>query len=501
MPDALDLAALVRARRASPRELVDAAIARIERLNPQLNAVIHPMFEQARRIADAPLAHPDGTFAGVPFLIKDLLTSYAGEPLESGSALYAGWRPDHDSELMKRYRRSGVIVLGKTNTPEFGLAPFTEPRAKGITRNPWNVERTTAGSSGGSAAAVASGMVTMAGGGDGGGSIRAPASCCGIFGFKATRGRVPTGPDDGELWGGAVTEGVLTRSVRDSAAMLDAIHGEDVGAPYAAPSRARPFLDEVAADPERLRIAFTDAPMLGHEIHPDCSAAVRDAARLLESLGHEVVEGGPSLDRDAFNQAFITIVCGEVVADLRDAARRLGREAARADVEVATWGLATLGSAVSAGDYASAHRLLQRAARGIGAFFEGVDVLLTPTLGAPPVRHGALQPTPGEERMLRLFGALRAGGLMKRLGAVEEAARTVFDFIPYPPLFNITGQPAMSVPLWWNGEGLPVGVQLAGRFGDDATLFRVAGQLERARPWSERRPAVHAPEAFESIVA
>ncbi|MEP7383519.1 MAG: amidase [Gemmatimonadota bacterium] len=492
MPDSLDLAALVRSRQVSPRELVEAAIARIERLNPQLNAVIHPMFAQARQIADAPLAHPEGTFAGVPFLIKDLLTAYAGEPLESGSALYAGWRPDHDSEVMRRYRRSGVIVLGKTNTPEFGLAPFTEPKAKGITRNPWNVDRTTGGSSGGSAAAVASGMVTMAGGGDGGGSIRIPASCCGVFGLKATRGRVPTGPDDGELWAGAVTEGVLSRSVRDSAAMLDALHGADVGAPYAAPPRERPFLGEVAADPGRLRIAFTDASMLGHAIHPDCSAAVRDAARLLESLGHHVEERAPSLDRDGFNQAFITIVCGEVVADLRDAARRLGREATRGDVEVATWGLATLGGAISAGDYASAHRYLQRIARGIGHFFEEVDLLLTPTLGAPPILHGALQPKPAEERLLKLFGALGAGRLMKRLGAIGEAAATIFDFTPYPPLFNITGQPAMSVPLWWNGEGLPVGVQLAGRFGDDATLFRVAGQLERARPWGGRWPGVHA---------
>ena len=492
MPDSLDLAQLVRSRQASPRELVDQAIARIERLNPALNAVIHPMFAQARRVADAPLANSEAPFAGVPFLIKDLLTAFAGEPMANGSRLYEGWRPDHDSEVMRRYRQSGVIVLGKTNTPELGLAPFTEPKAKGITRNPWMLERTAGGSSGGSAAAVASGMVTMAGGGDGGGSLRIPASCCGLFGFKATRGRVPTGPDDGELWAGAVTEGVVTRSVRDSAAMLDALHGEDVGAPYAAPPRERPFLDEVASEPGRLRIAFTDAPMLGHAIHPDCSAAMRDAASLLESLGHHVEERAPVIDRDAFSRAFVTIVCGEVVADLNDAAPRVGRAATRRDVEVATWGLATLGAAVSAGDYASAQRYLQRTARTLGRFFEDVDVLLTPTLGAPPVLHGALQPTAGEERLLKLFGALGAGGIMKRFGAIEDAAASVFDFTPYPPLFNISGQPAMSVPLFWNGEGLPIGVQLAGRFGDDATLFRLAGQLERARPWADRWPAMAA---------
>ena len=489
-PDALALAQLVRTRETSPRELVDAAIGRIERLNPQLNAVVHPMFAQARHIADAPLSDPDAPFAGVPFLIKDLLTAYAGEPLQSGSRLYADWRPDHDSELMRRYRRAGVIVLGKTNTPELGLTPFTEPRTMGITRNPWNVTRTTGGSSGGSAAAVASGMVSIAGGGDGGGSIRIPSSCCGLFGFKASRGRVPTGPDDGEVWGGAVTEGVLTRTVRDSAAMLDCIHGEDVGAPYAAPPRVRPFLDEVTTEPGALRIAFTDAPMLGHTIHPDCSRAVRDAAQLLQSLGHHVEERAPILDRDAFNRAFITIICGEVVADLQDAARRTGREATRDDVEVATWGLAMLGHSISAGELASAQRHMQRVTRTIGAFFEQVDVLLTPTLGSPPVPHGTLQPKPAELRLLSVLGALRAGGVMKRLGAVDQAAATVFDFLPYPPLFNITGQPAMSVPLHWNAEGLPIGVQLAGRFADDATLFRVAGQLERARPWANRWPDI-----------
>ncbi len=488
--DALGLAELVRKGDVSARELVDLAIARIERLNPRLNAVVHPMFESARLAADA--RRVDAPFAGVPFLIKDLLTAYAGEPMQSGSRLYRGWRAPHDSELMARYRRAGVIVLGKTNTPELGLTPYTEPEALGVCRNPWDPTRTTGGSSGGSAAAVASGMVPMAGGGDGGGSIRIPASCCGLFGFKATRGRVPTGPDEGEIWGGAVTEGVLSRSVRDSAAMLDAVHGADVGAPYEAPARERPFLDEVGAAPGRLRIAFTDTPMLGHVIHPDCSAALRDAVSLLESLGHELVPAAPVVDRELFNQAFMTLVCGEVVADFRDAERRLGRRVRRDDVEFTTWGLSLLGEAISAGAFASAKRHLQRVSREVGAFFETVDVLVTPTLGSPPVLHGELRPKKSEEQVLRLFGALRAGALMKRFGAIEQAAATVFDFIPYPPLFNATGQPAMSVPLYWNAAGLPIGVQLAGRFGHDATLFRVAGQLEAARPWRDRWPAMAA---------
>jgi len=490
MPDALALAALVRSRQVSPRELIDGAIARIERLNPALNAVIHPMFEQARRAADAPLANPDAPFAGVPFLIKDLLTELAGEPMGSGSRLYRGWRPARDSEVMRRYRTAGLVVLGKTNTPEFGLTPFTEPEVAGTTRNPWNVERTAGGSSGGSAAAVASGMVPMAGGGDGGGSIRVPASCCGIFGFKPSRGRVPTGPESGELWGGAATEGVLTRSVRDSAAMLDALDGPDTGAPYAAPPRERPFLDEVTREPRPLRIAMTHGSMLGHAIHPDCVAAVEDAALLLESLGHHVEPGAPTVDREAFNTAFLTVLCGEVAADLRDARVRVGRLATRADVEVATWALAILGDAISAADYAAAMRHLQRAGRSISAFFQDVDVLLTPTLGQPPVPHGALRPPAAEERLLSIFGALRAGGLMKRLGVLPQAAATVFDFIPYTPLFNVSGQPAMSVPLWWNAEGMPVGVQLASRLGEDGLLFALAGQLERARPWAARWPSV-----------
>ena len=486
--DALALADLVRRKEVSPRELVDAAVARIEQVNPRLNAVVHTMFEQARRAADRGAG--TGPFAGVPFLIKDLLTSYEGEPMRSGSALYEGWTAPRDSELMRRYRAAGLIVLGKTNTPEFGLAPYTEPRSAGIARNPWNPERTTGGSSGGSAAAVASGMVPVAGGGDGGGSLRIPASCCGVFALKPTRGRVPTGPEHGEIWAGAVTEGVISRSVRDSAAMLDAIEGTDVGAPYVIPSPARPYLEEVTRPSGRLRVAFSDAPGLGHEIHPDCRAAVRDAAALLESLGHHVEERTLPVEREPFNAAFLTVICGEVAADFEDGAARLGRRPTRGDVETATWGLAMLGGSVSAGEYASAVRYLQRASRTIGAFFEEIDLFVTPTLGTPPIPHGALQPKPAELATMRLFGALRAGGLMKRLGALTQAAATIFDFTPYPPIFNITGQPAMSVPLVWNAEGLPIGVQVAAKFGDEATLFRVAGELEEARPWKPRLRAV-----------
>lgn len=486
--DALALAELIATKRVSAREVVDAAIARIERINPRINAVVHPMFEQGRQAAE--VGDRSGAFAGVPFLIKDLLTLYQGEPMTNGSAFYRGWRPPHDSEVMRRYRQAGVIVLGKTNTPEFGLNPVTEPLALGITKNPWKLDRTSGGSSGGSAAAVASGMVPMAGGGDGGGSIRIPSSCCGVFGLKPTRGRVPTGPDQGEIWGGAVVEGVISRSVRDSAAMLDAIQGGDVGAPYVIAPPVRPYLEECALPTGRLRIAFTDAPGLGHGFHPDCLAALRDAAHLLESLGHELVEGSPAIDRDRFNIEFLKVVAGGVAADLDDAATWVGRKPAQSDVEIATWGLATLGRGISAGEYAGAIRYLERSARVVGEFFENVDLFLTPTLGSPPLAHGALQPKPHELVMLRMFGAMGAGRVMKYAGVVEQAAATIFDFLPYPPVFNITGQPAMSVPLYWNGEGLPIGVHLAGRFGDEATLFRIAAQLEAARPWKDRRPPI-----------
>jgi amidase len=426
----------------------------------------------------------------VPFLLKDLLAAYAGEPLTSGSRLFRGWIAPADTETVKRYRRSGVIVLGKTNTPEFGLTPFTESELFGPARNPWDPSRTTGGSSGGSAAAVASGMVPMAGGGDGGGSIRVPASCCGVFGLKPTRGRTPTGPQHGELWRGAAVEGVLSRTVRDSAAMLDAIAGPDAGAPYYPPPPERPFLEESARRPPRLRIAFTTRSLFGRDVHDDCRRAVADAVRLLESLGHDVVEGAPAVERDEFNRAFLRLVCGELLADFRDAETVLGHSVRRADVEAPTWALALLGGLLSAADYASAVRYLQRAGRAVGAFFEGVDVLVTPTVAAPPFPIGAMQPPPAELAAMRALGSMRAGRVLRAFGGLERAADRVFEWMGFTQLANVTGQPAMSVPLSWNAAGLPVGVHFVGRYADEATLFRLAAQLEEAAPWANRRPAL-----------
>jgi amidase len=484
--DALGTADLIRRREISPRDAVQAAIGRIEAVNPQLNAVVLRMFDRALGDADGDI--PDGPFRGVPFLLKDLLTWYAGEPISSGSRLFQGWVAPSDSEMTRRYRRAGLIVVGKTNTPEFGLVPFTESELLGVCRNPWNPEVTVGGSSGGSGAAVASGMVPMAGGGDGGGSIRIPASCCGLFGLKPTRGRTPTGPVNGELWRGATVEHVITRSVRDSAAVLDAVAGPDVGAPYFAPPPERPFLDEVRTPPGRLRIAFTVEPMLGREVHPDCVKAVVDAARLLESLGHDVSEDTFEVNRDAFNAAFLTVVCCEMASELDDAARLLGRVVRRRDVEAPTWALALIGRSISGPDYTTAVRYLQRTGRRVGEFFERYHVHVSPVVAGPPFPHGALQPPASERAAMSVLGALRASKVMKAMGALERAAGTVFDWMAYTPVANATGQPAMSVPLSWNAAGLPIGVHFTGRYADEATLFRLAAELEIASPWREKKP-------------
>ena len=484
--DGLGVAELIKRKEISPREAVTAAIHRIEALNPRLNAVVHTMFDRALGDADGDI--PDGPFRGVPFLLKDLISWYAGEPITNGSRLFRGWIAPVDSEMTRRYKRAGLLVVGKTNTPEFGLVPFTEGELLGICRNPWNLDVTTGGSSGGSAAAVASGMVPLAGGGDGGGSIRIPASCCGLFGLKPTRGRTPTGPIQGELWRGATVEHVLTHSVRDSAAMLDAVSGPDVGAPYYAPPPSRPFLDEVRTPPGRLRIAFTTEPVLGRTVHPDCVKSVVDAAKLLESLGHDVVEETFEVDRDSFNQAFLTVVCVETAAELDVAANVLRRTVSRGDVEVSTWALSLIGRSISGPEYSNAVRHLQYVSRGIGEFFERYQVHVSPVVAAPPFPHGTLQPPPSERTAMTILGALGASRVMKAMGALERAAGTVFDWMSFTPIANATGQPAMSVPLSWNAAGLPVGVHFTGRYADEATLFRLAAELEIAAPWREKQP-------------
>ena len=488
--DGLGLAELVLQREVTPEELVEEAIRRIEALNPRLNAVIHPMYELAR--ADAIRGVPEGPFRGVPFLLKDLLSTYANVPTRSGSRLLRDFVPDCDSELVRRYKAAGLIVVGKTNTPEFGLVPFTEPQLFGVTNNPWDLTRTAGGSSGGSAAAVAACLVPMAHGGDGGGSIRIPASCCGLFGLKPSRGRTPLGPWMAEAWHGLTIEHVLTRSVRDSAAMLDATAGHDVGAPYCAPSAYRPFLEEVGADPGRLRIAFTAEPFLPSTVHEDCVRGLEATVGLLQELGHEVTEDAPTFDGTAFARAFVTMLCGETAAEIAEAERLVGRKATFSDLEPSTWAVALIGKTISADDYCTAIRLLQRTGRELGRFFEDYDVMLTPTLAWPPFVSGSLQPSASETLAMKVLGPLKAGSLVKAVAGIDALANKVFEFMPFTPVFNATGQPAMSVPLHWNADGLPIGMHFVGRYGDEATLYRLAGQLEQASGWFDRTPPIAA---------
>jgi amidase len=486
--DGLGLAELVRKKEVKPSELVEEAISRIESLNPQLNAVIYKMYELARKAADGDL--PDGPFKGVPFLMKDILMAYAGVPLTNGSRFFKDFVPDHDSELVKRFKAAGIIVLGKTNLPEFGLVPITEPELFGPTNNPWDLSRTPGGSSGGSAAAVAARIAPLAHASDGGGSIRIPASCCGVFGLKPTRGRNPIGPDFGEAWRGLHCDHVLTRSVRDSAAMLDATAGPDVGALYYATPPTRTFLSEVGTDPKKLRIAFTSEPFLGAIVDKDCVKGLEATAKLCQDLGHEVVEAAPQIDGKAFARAFLMMVCVETRATIEEAEVRLNRKASFRDFEPSTWALGLLGRQCRAPEFSKSLNLVQLTVRQIGEFFERYNVLLTPTLARPPVVTGALQPKRRQAVVMKLLGRLNAGGLISTLSGIDVLAQRAFGFTPYTPLFNVTGQPAVSVPLYWNDEGLPIGMQFVGRYGDEATLFRLASQLEKARPWCERIPPI-----------
>lgn len=466
--DALGLAELVRRGEVSAPELVDSAIDAISRINADLNAVVTTMFDSAS--AEATQVSMDAPFAGVPFLLKDLRACCVGVPTSNGNRRLASLPAPLDSELVVRHKRAGLICIGKTNTPEFGLTATTEPHAFGPARNPWDLSRTPGGSSGGSAAAVAARIVPMAHGNDGGGSIRIPASCCGLFGLKPTRGRCPVGPIPGDAMVGLAVEHGLTVSVRDSAALLDATAGPDPGDPYWAPPKQRPFLDEVGADPGALRIALCSEFSSGTSVHPSCIQAVGDTAVLLEELGHIVEEAAPDYDNGQFREAFTTVWLSTLAASLRDLSNTLGTDLAPGDCEGFSLALGARGDGYSAADYVQAVSGLQAISRRVAAFFQHYDAVLTPTVASPPPRIGFLHPREGDPE-------------------IREYARRVREFVPFTQMANATGQPAMSLPLHWH-DGLPVGVQIMGRFGDEATLFRLASQLESAKPWRHRRPAV-----------
>jgi amidase len=466
--DALGQAELVRRREITAVELVQAAIARIEAVNPKLNAVVTPLFEQALQEARRPL--PDGPLAGVPFLLKDIGTGQAGVPETAGSRALRNHRPAVDSPIVTAYRAAGLVIAGRTNTPEFGNHSTTEPILFGPTLNPWATGLTAGGSSGGSAAAVAAGMVPAASGGDGAGSIRIPASCCGLFGLKPSRGRVSRAPA-GEEIGGFNVRHALTHSVRDSAALLDAIAGPAPGDPYFATPPERPYLQEVGRKPSRLKIAWSDRAPLGTPVDPQCAAAVRETARLLESLGHSVEEASPVFDPEVMIGPMVIVWAVGNLQDANDAERMLGRPLEPDELEDTTWELVEHGRRFSALDLVRAVDELSAAARAIGPFFQRYDAWLTPTLARPPERLGVLN---------------------RSQGGAEAWWRFDCAFNAWNPMANITGQPSMSVPLHWTADGRPIGSLITGRYGDEAALFRLAAQLEEARPWAGRVPPIHA---------
>ncbi len=471
--DAVARAELIRRGEATPTELVIAAIERIEALNPQLNAVVTRSFDAALAAA---ARGPQGRFGGVPYLIKDLIVEVEGTPFTEGSRFLRGNISRYTSELASRLARAGLIVVGRTNSPEFGMAPACEPLLHGPTRNPWDLDRSTSGSSGGSVAAVASGMVPMAHANDLGGSIRYPASAGGVFGLKPTRARVPLGPEYGDAISGWAVEHAVTRTVRDSAALLDVEAGPMPGDPYPAPPVERPFADEVGREPGRLRIAWTARTPEGDLGHPDCVAAVEDAAALLAALGHDIVEATMPALTPAVGAAIGTVFNAATAWIVGYWVRHLGREPGPDELEPLTRAFWEAGRGVTAAEYLLAIEDTQAFSRRVAAFLsgppDGVDAFLTPTLSEPPAPIGAITST--DDEPLR---ALERGGRTVRYAGV---------------IANMTGNPAMSVPLWWNDEGMPIGVHVLGRFGDEATLFRLAGQLEAARPWATRTPPVHA---------
>ena len=463
--DALGLAELVRSRQVTPDALLDAAIEKVEAVNPSINAVVQHFYDAAREAIDRGL--PQGPFTGVPFLVKDLFTFCAGQPCGNGSRLFQDFVPRHDHELVARYRRAGLVIFGRTATAEFGLSVSTETAAYGPTRNPWDLGHSSGGSSGGAASAVAAGILPAAHGSDGGGSIRIPAATCGLFGLKPTRARTPSGPDVGEGWAGLSTGHVITRSVRDSAAFLDATHGPSPGDPYCAPAIARPFLDEVGAAPGRLRIAFSYDGYSQQAAHPDCRAALDHAVGLLTELGHDLVPGDPPIDEQDLRGHMLAIVTAQTREALDLGHPLTGAAVKEEEIEPITWAMAEAGRKVTAGRYIAAVNGIHRFGRQMAGFLTDHDLYLSPTLAQPPLPLGVLD-TQSDD--------------------LEGFIIKLTDYMPHTQIANMTGQPAANLPLSWNAEGLPIGVQLIAPFGEEARLLRVAAQLEEAAPWRDKRP-------------
>lgn len=484
--DATDLAGLVARGEATPSELVDTALRAIDKVNPSLNAVVHRMDESARAAAAGPL--PEGPFRGVPLVVKDLDGFTAGVPYTMSSRFLQGFVPDHDAEVIARLRRAGFVILAKANCPELGILGTTEPELRGPTHNPWSLDHTPGGSSGGSAALVAARAVPVGHGGDGGGSIRIPASACGLFGLKTSRGLLPLGPDIGEGWGGYVVPGVLTRSVRDSATIYDTLRGAAPGDPYGGPVLPRSLSEELALPAGRLRIGVCRESLFGRSTHADCAAGLSATAALLTELGHDVEDARPQFDRSALVFAYLVQVAASVALEVEDAGHWIGKEPTAAGFEPATWFLKQLGDQLTAADLQRSRDHVQAAGRTLGAFFQRYDVLLTPTTAYPAIKLGETALKSAEKFGLGVLRTAPIKGVMMKL--LRDLADQSLERTPNTQLFNMTGLPAMSVPLHTAQNGVPVGMQFAAAYEGDGLLIRLAAQLEAARPWIGRRPGV-----------
>lgn len=465
--DATGLAHLVATKQVTPSELLSAVHQKVDALNPKLNAFCHLFVDKAE--AQIKQGLPAGPFRGVPFALKDLGQYLTGTITSAGSRVWKDAVAEFDSTFVVRLKRAGLVIFAKTNSPELGLTTTTESVLYGKTHNPWNLERTSGGSSGGSAAAVASRILPAAHASDGGGSIRIPASCCGLFGLKPTRGRVPMGPSQFEGWNGFSAHHVVTISVRDSAALLDATAGAELGSPYFSPAPSRTFLSETRLPPGKLRIALCVDTPGGTPLDSECRTAALEAGKLCESLGHNVEPQKLPIENGPMREAFLTVINVSIARTLADAAKTLGHPVTEKDVEPVTWGMSQAGQRTGVIAYSRAIAATHQVGLAMAKFQEKYDVVLSPVLAKPPVRLGLLSLSPE---------------------SMQSFAKEITEFGPYTALYNVTGQPSMSVPLHWTRDGLPVGVMFSGRFGEETTLFRLAAQLEKAKPWAGRKPAL-----------
>jgi amidase len=480
--DATTLAGLVAGQEVTAGELLALARQRCDDVNPEINAVVAQLTE----VADARAADPalPGPFAGVPFLVKDLAQEYAGFPTSCGSRALAHDVAQEHAEVTRRFLDAGLVIFGKTNTPEFGAKGITEPELWGAARNPWNLAHTPGGSSGGSGAAVAAGIVPAAGANDGGGSVRIPAACNGLVGLKTSRGLGPYGPQTGEPMFGMVTQGVVSRTVRDSAALLDAIVGPDLGAGYEAARPSTPFAQLIGQQPGTLRIGYSARSAINASPDPEAVAAMESAAALLAELGHHVEEVAPPYDDEALARDFLTIWFAQLHGQVADVKRRLGSPDSHFEAD--TLACAELGRAAGLVPLLTSLMNVNGYIRSLAGFHDTYDLFLTPTLAKPPLEVGALTSPKALQKASRVVAKVRAGKLLAASGILDQLVSDNLGWVPYTQLANLTGRPAISVPLHWTAAGLPLGVQLVGRLGSDGVLLQLAAQLEEARPWFQR---------------